>query len=60
MTDDRSAPDGWPHPLLCARCVRAARDPDDRTTWVTLADEQICPGCVTQNDRERLRFDADH
>jgi hypothetical protein len=43
--------------VLCARCVRAPRDPDDRATWVIVADEQICPGCVTQSDRERLRMD---
>jgi len=59
VSDDRTAPDRWPRPLLCARCVRAPRDPDDRTTWVTLAGEQICPGCLTLDDRAWLQFDAD-
>jgi hypothetical protein len=45
--------------LLCARCARTPRDPDDRTTWVTIDDDRICPGCLTLNDRERLRMDED-
>lgn len=60
MTDDRTTPDGWPPPLVCSRCVRAPRDPADRAAWVTLNGHAVCPGCVTANDRERLRFDADH
>ena len=43
--------------VLCARCIRSPRDPADRATWVSVADGQICPGCVTQSDRERLRMD---
>jgi hypothetical protein len=47
-------------PLLhCARCARPPRDPDDRATWVTIDDDRICPGCLTLNDRERLRMDGD-
>jgi hypothetical protein len=47
-------------PLLqCARCARPPRDPDDRASWVTIDDDRICPGCLTLNDRERLRMDGD-
>jgi hypothetical protein len=42
---------------LCARCARTPRDPDDRRSWVTINDDTICPGCLTLNDRERLRMD---
>jgi len=51
MTDDET-------PVVCARCVRAPRDPEDRATWITLADERICPGCLTQSDLDRLRMDG--
>jgi hypothetical protein len=27
--------------------------------WVTVDDDEICPGCVTLNDREELRADED-
>jgi len=46
-------------PLLCARCARVPRDSADRTAWVTIGDDQICPGCLTMNDHERLRADGD-
>ena len=52
-------PDPEAAPLVCARCARAPRDPDDRTAWVTIDDDEICPGCLTLNDRERLRTDED-
>lgn len=54
MTDGGVGANAGAHPVLCARCVRASRDQDDLATWVALAGEQICPGCLTQNDRERL------
>jgi hypothetical protein len=59
VSDDRAAADPAAHPLRCSRCIRAPRDPDDRTTWVTIDDDPICPGCVTLNDRERLGMDRD-
>jgi hypothetical protein len=43
-----------PGPFRCARCARLPRDPDDRMAWVTVDDDEICPGCLTLNDRERL------
>jgi hypothetical protein len=46
-------------PPLCARCGRAARDQDDRAAWVTIDDDEICLGCMTLSDRERLRADED-
>ena len=52
-------PDTAAVPPACARCARAPRDPDDRSTWVTIDDDKICPGCLTLNDRERLRADGD-
>jgi hypothetical protein len=58
MSDDEAAADAGVRPVVCARCVRAPRDPDDRKTWITVADERICPGCLTQSDRERLRMDS--
>jgi hypothetical protein len=42
-------------PLYCARCTRTPRDADDRTAWVTIDDDRICPGCVTLAENERLR-----
>lgn len=51
MSDDERA-------VVCARCVRAPRDPEDRATWITLDDERICPGCLTQSDLERLRMEG--
>jgi hypothetical protein len=59
MSDERGDIHAAARPLLCARCVRAPRDRDDRTTWVTIDDEQICPGCLTLNERERLRMDEE-
>jgi hypothetical protein len=59
MSDDGPAADAGARPVLCSRCVRAPRDPVDRTTWITLSDERICPGCLTQSDRERLRTDPE-
>lgn len=57
MSDDRTSAEAGIFPVLCARCFRAPRDSGDRATWVALADQQVCPGCVTQSDRERLRLD---
>jgi hypothetical protein len=58
MSDDDTAANDGASRVVCARCVRAPRDRADRKTWITLADERICPGCLTQNDRERLRTDS--
>jgi hypothetical protein len=55
----RGEPDAETAPLLCARCARPPRDPDDRAAWATIDDDEICPGCLTLNDRERLRADED-
>jgi hypothetical protein len=52
-------PDGAATPLYCARCARPPRDVDDRTAWVTIDDDTICRGCLTLNDRERLRADEE-
>jgi len=60
MSDEGIAADAGARPVFCVRCVRVPRDSADRTTWVILADELICPGCVTQSDRERERMDRDH
>jgi hypothetical protein len=57
VTDERGDIQAAALPLRCARCVRTPRDPDDRTTWVTIDDERICPGCLTLHERERLRLD---
>jgi hypothetical protein len=57
MSDGATADDAAARPVICARCVRAPRDPDDRATWVTIADDRICPGCLTQSDRTRLHMD---
>lgn len=46
--------DALAHPVLCARCRRTSRDQADSRTWVTLDSEQICTGCLSQTDRERL------
>lgn len=59
MTDDGVETGAEARPVLCARCRRASRDQDDLTTWVALAGEQICPGCLTQSDRERLPMERD-
>jgi hypothetical protein len=46
-------------PLRCSRCIRAPRDPDDRATWVTIDAAKVCPGCLTLDERDRLRDDKD-
>jgi hypothetical protein len=46
-----------PSPSRCARCARLPRDADDRMSWVTIDDNQICPGCLTLSDRDRLPDD---
>jgi hypothetical protein len=38
----------------CARCARSARDAEDRSTWVTIEDEEVCPGCLTLLETDRL------
>jgi len=59
VSDDRDGEDATARRLLCARCARVPRDPDDRATWVTIDDDRICPGCLTLSDRERLRMDGE-
>lgn len=54
MDDGESAP---PAPLVCARCRRPPRDPDDRASWVTINDDELCPGCLTLAELERVRGD---
>jgi hypothetical protein len=44
-------------PLVCARCRRPPRDPDDRARWVTIDDHKLCPGCLTLAEFERVRGD---
>jgi hypothetical protein len=39
----------------CARCARRARDADDRETWATIGEAEICPGCLTLTEVEALR-----
>jgi hypothetical protein len=41
-------------PETCSRCARSARDADDLTTWVTIEDEEVCPGCLTLLETDRL------
>ena len=41
--------------VVCARCARLPRDANDRMSWVAIASREICPGCLTMNDREQLR-----
>jgi hypothetical protein len=38
----------------CARCARSSRDAEDRSTWVTIEDEEVCPGCLTLLETDRL------
>jgi coenzyme F420-reducing hydrogenase gamma subunit len=59
VTGDHGESEGMSDTVLCARCVRAPRDEEDRATWVTIDDDEICLGCTTLNDRERLRADED-
>jgi hypothetical protein len=46
-------------PLVCVRCRRAPRDPDDRATWAVVDDDNLCPGCLTLDEVERLRADRE-
>jgi hypothetical protein len=55
--DDESVPAATP--LVCARCRRPPRDADDRARWVTINDDELCPGCLTLDERERIRSDRD-
>jgi hypothetical protein len=55
MTDHDA--DAATTPIVCTRCTRTPRDTDDRLAWVTIDDDEICPGCLTMNDEERLRND---
>ena len=41
-------------PETCSRCARFVRDADDHTTWVTIDDEEVCPGCLTLLETDRL------
>jgi hypothetical protein len=54
MNDHGAEPEALAHPVLCARCRRTSRDEADSRTWVILDGEQICTGCLSQTDRERL------
>jgi hypothetical protein len=38
----------------CSRCARSARDAEDGTAWVTIDDEEVCPGCLTLLETDRL------
>ena len=46
-------------PLVCVRCRRTPRDPDDRATWVVVNGGNLCPGCLTLDEVGRLRADKD-
>ena len=47
-------------PLYCSRCVKPLSDSDDDAAgWVMFDDAVVCRGCLTLNDRERLRADED-
>lgn len=39
----------------CARCARAPRDAEDLFAWVEIDGDEVCPGCLTLGDDERLR-----
>jgi hypothetical protein len=41
--------------MTCARCTRVPRDDEDRTSWVVLESEEVCPGCLTLTEAEELR-----
>jgi hypothetical protein len=41
--------------VLCARCARPPRDPEDRASWATIDDAEVCPGCFTLTESEALR-----
>jgi hypothetical protein len=45
-------------PPRCPRCTRSPRDAEDRLNWATIDDAEVCPGCLTMNDVERLRDDG--
>jgi hypothetical protein len=38
----------------CARCRRAPRDDADFVEWEQLDDGEVCPGCLTMLEVERL------
>jgi hypothetical protein len=63
MNEEESMPEGEfapaAGPLVCARCRRPPRDPDDRAGWFTINDDKLCPGCLTLDERERVRADRD-
>ena len=63
MTEEESMEPGEPGPaptpLVCVRCRRAPRDPDDHATWVVVDDDNLCPGCLTLDEVVRLRADKD-
>jgi hypothetical protein len=37
--------------------ARTPRDAEDRLSWITIDDNEICSGCLTVSDAERLRTD---
>jgi hypothetical protein len=41
--------------VTCARCARQPRDPDDRASWATIDDAEVCPGCLTLTESEAHR-----
>lgn len=57
MHEGESAPAAAP--LVCARCRRPPRDPDDRASWVIINDDKLCPGCLTLDELGRVRADKD-
>jgi hypothetical protein len=41
--------------VLCARCARRPRDSEDRASWATIDDAEVCPGCFTLTESQALR-----
>jgi hypothetical protein len=39
----------------CSRCARSPRSAEDRLAWATIDDADVCPGCLTLVDTERIR-----
>lgn len=45
-------------PLHCARCARSPRGAENHVDWATIDGAEVCPGCLTLADGERLRNDS--
>jgi len=41
--------------VTCVRCAREPRDEDDRTSWASIDQEDVCPGCLTLSEADALR-----